>query len=69
MSDWRERISINPRVCYGKPCIRGTRVTVSVVLANVEDGVSREEILSSYPSLTSEDIDAAIAYGARHKVL
>lgn len=69
MSDWRERISINPRVCHGKPCIRGTRVTVSVVLANVEDGVSREEILSSYPSLTSEDIDAAIAYGARHKVL
>jgi len=59
-----ERITINPSVCHGKACIKGTRIPVSVILDNLAEGISREEILKSYPSLSSEDIRAAIAYGA-----
>jgi uncharacterized protein (DUF433 family) len=64
MGNWRERISVNPAVCHGKACIRGTRVMVSVILDNVAAGVSRREILASYPSLKDPDIDAALAYAA-----
>jgi len=59
---WRERISVNPRVCHGKACIKGTRIMVSVVLDNLAEGSSREQILEDYPSLTIEDIDAALSY-------
>jgi len=59
-----ERISVDPKICHGKVCIRGTRIMVSVILDNLAAGVSREEILKSYPSLTPEDIQAAIAYAA-----
>lgn len=62
--NWQERITVDPQICHGKACIRGTRVMVSVVLDNLAEGVSREEILTSYPSLVSEDIEAAIAYAA-----
>ncbi len=62
--DWRERISVDPLVCHGKACITGTRIMVSVILDNLAAGVSPEEILESYPSLNSEDIQAAIAYAA-----
>jgi len=64
MEQWRDRISVNPRVCHGKACIRGTRVPVSVVLDNVAAGLPREEILASYPDLENADIDAALAYAA-----
>lgn len=64
METWRDRISVNPAVCHGKACIRGTRIMVSVVLDNVAAGIARSEILASYPSLTPEDIDAALAYAA-----
>jgi len=64
MSDWRERISVDPKVCHGKACIRGTRIMVSVVLDNIAAGVPRNEILASYPSLQPDDIDAALAYAA-----
>jgi uncharacterized protein (DUF433 family) len=64
MEHWRERISVDPRVCHGKACIRGTRVLVSVVLDNIAAGVPREEILASYPGLESPDIDAALTYAA-----
>lgn len=64
MSEWRERISINPAVCHGKACIRGTRVMVSVILDNLAAGVPRDEILASYPSLQPADIQAALAYAA-----
>jgi len=64
MDKWRERISINPKVCHGKACIRGTRIMVSVILDNLAAGVGKEEIQRSYPSLSSEDIDAALAYAA-----
>jgi uncharacterized protein (DUF433 family) len=64
MNTWRERVSVNPAVCHGKACIRGTRVMISVILDNVAAGIPRAEILTSYPALASEDIDAAVAYAA-----
>ena len=59
-----ERISTDPQVCHGKACIKGTRIMVSVILDNLAAGISSEEILKSYPSLSSEDIQAALAYAA-----
>jgi len=64
MNSWRERVSVNPAVCHGKACIRGTRVMISVILDNLAAGIPRAEILSSYPALQSGDIDAAVAYAA-----
>ena len=60
--DWRERITVDPKVCHGRACIRGTRVFASVVLDNLAAGLRVKEIVSSYPSLTAEDVMAAIAY-------
>lgn len=62
--NWRERITVDPLVCHGKACIKGTRIMVSVILDNLAEGASEEEILKSYPSLKREDIKAAIAYAA-----
>ena len=55
MLEWQERIGINPQVCHGKACIRGTRVMISVILDNLAAGVPREELLESYPSLQELD--------------
>jgi uncharacterized protein (DUF433 family) len=52
--DWREHITVNPAVLHGQACIRGTRIPVAAVLANLADGLSAEEIVKSYPSLTME---------------
>ena len=62
--NWRNHISVNPNVCRGKACIKGTRIMVSVVLDNLAIGLSSAEIIESYPSLTLEDIQAAVAYAA-----
>ena len=64
MLQWQERISINPLVCHGKACIRGTRVMVSVILDNLAAGVPHDELLQSYPSLQESDIQATLAYAA-----
>lgn len=64
MNPLLERITIDPNVCHGTPCIRGTRVWVSLILDNLAAGESEDEILAAYPSLTSEDIRAAVAYAA-----
>jgi uncharacterized protein (DUF433 family) len=64
MQNWRERISVNPAVCHGRACIRGTRILVSAIVDNVAAGVPRDEILRSYPALTKPDIEAALAYAA-----
>ena len=64
MNPLLERISIDPNVCFGKPCIRGTRIWVSLVLDFLANGSSIEEILAEYPGLTTEDVRATIAYGA-----
>ncbi len=64
MAPWQERISINPAVCHGKACIRGTRLMVSVILDNLAAEVPREQILQSYPVISESDIHAALAYAA-----
>jgi uncharacterized protein (DUF433 family) len=62
--DWKAYITIDPNICHGKACIRGTRVMVSIILDNLAAGQHIEAILKSYPSLTIEAIQAAIAYAA-----
>ena len=62
--DWRERISVNPNVCFGRPCIRGTRIWVSLIPDLLASGGMVEEILQEYPQLTRDDIQACLAYGA-----
>lgn len=64
MKNWRDRIAIDPRVCHGKPCIKGTRIWVSLIIDNLAAGASEAELLTAYPSLTAEDIRAALAYAA-----
>jgi uncharacterized protein (DUF433 family) len=62
--NWRDHITVDPSVCHGKACVRGTRVMVSVVLDNLAAGISLDEILKSYPSLNHEQVQAAMAYSA-----
>jgi len=62
--DLLARISIDPNVCFGKPCIRGHRIWVSLILDFLASGEAVEQILARYPQLTQEDIRACIAYGA-----
>lgn len=64
MNPLLQRITIDPAICFGKPCIRGTRIWVSLILDFLANGTTIEEILEEYPQLTKEDILAAIAYGA-----
>jgi uncharacterized protein (DUF433 family) len=59
-----ERITLNPTVMGGKPCIRGLRVTVGTILGLLASGKSRERILQAYPYLESDDIDAVLDYAA-----
>jgi uncharacterized protein (DUF433 family) len=59
-----DRISIDPRVCFGKPCIKGTRVWVSLILDFFASGETEGQILATYPQLQPEDIRAALAYAA-----
>ena len=62
--NWEDRISIDPQVCHGKPCIRGTRIMVSIILDYPSAGESVESIQQEYPTLQAEDIRAAFAYTA-----
>lgn len=61
---WQEYITVDPAVCHGRAYIKGTRITVSVVLDNLAAGLTPDEIVHSYPSLDHEAIRAAIAYAA-----
>ncbi len=61
---WKVRVSVDPKICHGKPCIKGTRIMVSIVLDYLHAGESREEILRQYPTLGPLDIDAALGYAA-----
>ncbi len=58
------RISIDPKVCFGKPCIRGHRIWVSLILDLLASGMSKAEILKEYPGLEEADVNACLAYGA-----
>ncbi len=62
--NWRDHITVDPSVCHGKACVRGTRVMVSVILDNLAAGISIDSILKSYPSLNHEQVQAAMAYAA-----
>ncbi len=62
--NWRDRITADPQICHGKACIKGTRIMVSVILDNLAAGEPAEEIIKSYPSLTRDDIQAAMQYAA-----
>ena len=62
--DWRQNITIDPNVCHGQACVAGTRILVSVVLDNLAAGLQLDEIITSYPRLTRESIQACIAYAA-----
>ncbi len=62
--NWWNYVTVDPEICHGKACITGTRVLVSVVLDNLAAGVSVDEILRSYPSLTRESVRAAMGYAA-----
>jgi uncharacterized protein (DUF433 family) len=64
MMNWQSYITVDPSVCHGKACIKGTRIMVSVVLDNLAVGLSPDEIIKSYPSLSKEGIQAAVAYAA-----
>jgi len=62
--EWRDHISVDPAVCHGQACIKGTRIPVAVVLDNLAAGLSAEEIVASYPPLRIDDVRAAAAYAA-----
>ncbi len=64
MNPLLDRISIDPNVCFGKPCIKGTRLWVSLILDFLANGMTIDEVRAEYPQLTADDIRAAIAYGA-----
>jgi len=62
--DWHSHISVNSTICHGRACITGTRIMVSVILDNLAEGLTPDEIVADYPPLTLVDIRAAIAYAA-----
>jgi len=70
--DWQNYITVDPNVCHGQACLKGTRVMASVVLDNLAAGLTPDEIVKSYPSVTREAIRATITYAAelaRERVL
>jgi uncharacterized protein (DUF433 family) len=64
MATLLDRIAIDPHVCFGKPCIKGTRIWVSLILDFLASGESEAQILAAYPQLEQDDIRAALAYAA-----
>jgi uncharacterized protein (DUF433 family) len=62
--NWRERIAIEPAIHHGDPCIKGTRVPVSVIVGSIADGDTAEQLLDAYPQLTADDIKAALKFAA-----
>jgi len=62
--DYKERIASDPDIMLGKPVIRGTRITVELILRKLSEGMAKEELLEAYPHLTKEDIFAALSYSA-----
>ncbi len=60
--NYLDRITVDPNICHGKACIAGTRIPVSVILDNLSSGSTYDEIINAYPSITAEDIRAALRY-------
>ena len=59
-----KRVVVDPQICAGQPCIRGTRILVSTILDGLVEGLSAEQVIDHYPSLQVDDIRAAMAYGS-----
>ncbi len=62
--NWRDHITVDPKVCHGRACITGTRVLVATILENLAAGLGPDEITRSYPSITTESVRAAVCYAA-----
>ncbi len=62
-----DRISVDPAIRFGKPCVRGTRITVGDVLGYLAGGMSEDQVLGDFPQLTSDDIRACMAYAAERE--
>ena len=58
------RVTVNPRVCGGQPCIRDTHILIATILDGLAEGLTQEELIDHYPQLSIEDIRAALAYAA-----
>lgn len=65
--DYRDRITVNPEIRFGKPCVRGTRIAVGDVLSYLASGMSETEILADFPQLTGDDIRACLAFAAERE--
>ncbi|MCX6375805.1 MAG: DUF433 domain-containing protein [Armatimonadetes bacterium] len=61
---WQDRVSVDPEIHHGDPCIKGTRIPVAVIVGSLADGMTAEAILDEYPQLAPDDIRAALAYAA-----
>ncbi len=59
-----DRVSVDPNICGGKPCVRGTRIYIAIILDSLAEGLTPEQIIEQYPQLTLDDIHAALAYAA-----
>ena len=66
--DWKDRISVDPNICHGKACIKGTRIMVSVIRDNLAAGETSDRILAGYPTLKKEDIEAAQQYATHFQL-
>ncbi len=62
--NYRERLEINPEIMMGKPIVKGTRITVELLLRKLSEGMSIEELLEAYPNIKAEDIYAVLSYSA-----
>jgi uncharacterized protein (DUF433 family) len=62
--DWKEEISVDPNICHGKPCLKGTRIMVSIILDYLSAGETEETIRRQYPQVTAEQIRAVLGYAA-----
>jgi uncharacterized protein (DUF433 family) len=65
--DYRARIAIDPAIGFGKPCVRGTRITVGDVLSYLASGMTEQQILVDFPQLTSDDVRACLAFAAERE--
>ena len=62
--NWRDHITVDPMICHGRACVTGTRVLVTTILDNLAAGMQVEDIVKSYPSITRQSVQAAVAYAA-----
>lgn len=67
MENWQERISINPNIRFGRPCIKGTRISVGDILSWLSHGMSHQEIIEDFPELAESDILAALAFASQRE--